>query len=291
MSFWSVFLKKVGAVVTGRTIVDEELFEELEETLILADVGVETACQLIERVRQKMWEEKLKTPEDLQNVLQAEIITILKAGNHHLTISQGTLTPILIVGVNGVGKTTSLAKLAYWLKKQGYEVMTAAADTFRAGAIEQLEIWCQRVGIELVRHQEGADPAAVVYDALQAAKARGKEVLLIDTAGRLQTKKNLMEELKKIKRIITRENPDNEGEVLLVLDATTGQNAFSQTELFAEAVEVSGVILTKMDGTAKGGVILGVQNEYHLPVKFLGVGEQITDFREFNPEEFVQELI
>ena len=291
MGLFESFFKKVTAVVTGRGSIDEELFEELEEALILADVGVETAIQLVEAVRRRTREEKLSTAEELQEVLREEIVAILKEGQHRLFLEKGRVTPILVVGVNGVGKTTSLGKLGYWLKNKGFKVMVAAADTFRAAAIEQLEVWCQQAGLELIHHQEGADPAAVVYDALQAAKSRQIEVLLIDTAGRLQTKTNLMEELKKIRRVIDKEIPDASEEVFLVLDATTGQNALSQAKLFSQAVGVTGVILTKMEGTAKGGVILGIQNEYKLPVKFIGVGEKIDSLKEFDAETFSQGLI
>jgi len=196
-----------------------------------------------------------------------------------------------MVGVNGVGKTTSIGKLSYELRKQGYKVLAAAGDTFRAAAIEQLQVWCQRAGIDLIHHKEGSDPAAVVYDALQAAKSRKTDVLIIDTAGRLQTKKNLMEELKKIRRVVEREVPDGLKEILLTLDATTGQNALSQAKLFTEAAGVTGVILTKLDGTAKGGVILGIQDEYQIPVKFIGTGEKIENMEEFDPKAFSRALL
>ncbi len=286
MGFLGAILQKVTEVVTGKGQIDEELFAELEETLILADIGVETAVQLVDAVRKRTREEKLTEAAKLQEVLQEEIIKILKEGNHCLNLVKGILNPILVVGVNGVGKTTSIGKLGYRLKEQGYKVMVAAADTFRAAAIEQLEVWCQRSGLEMIHHHEGADPAAVVYDAVQAAKARKADILLIDTAGRLQTKTNLMEELKKIRRVIDREIPDSPKEVLLVLDATTGQNALSQARLFSEATGVTGVILTKTEGTAKGGVILGIQNEYKLPVKYLGMGEKMENLEEFAPETF-----
>jgi fused signal recognition particle receptor len=291
MAFLESFFKKISHVVTGRNSIDEELFEELEEALILADVGVKTAVELVEIVRKRTKEEKLTSAEELQEVLRDEITTMLKEGEHGLILEKGKLTPILMVGVNGVGKTTSLGKLGYWLKNKGYKVIVAAADTFRAAAIEQVEVWCNRAGLQLVHHQEGADPAAVVYDALQAAKSRKMDVILIDTAGRLQTKTNLMEELKKIRRVIKKELPDAQEEILLVLDATTGQNALSQAKLFTEAVGVTGVILTKMEGTAKGGVILGIQNEYKLPVKFIGVGEDIHSLQEFDADAFSQGII
>lgn len=289
MGFFGKMFQKVAEVVSGKGQLDDELFDELEETLIMADIGVETAVQLVGKVRERARKEKL-TAEDLQQVLKEEIVQLLSEGNHTLELVQGELNPVLVVGVNGVGKTTTIGKLGYLLKKQGYKVMVAAADTFRAAAIEQLEVWCNRAGLELIHHHEGADPAAVVFDALQAAKSRKVDVLLIDTAGRLQTKTNLMEELKKVRRIIDRETTSGPREVLLVLDATTGQNALSQARLFSEATGVTGAVLTKTDGTAKGGVILGIQNEYKLPVKFLGMGEKIDDLKEFIPEKFSEAL-
>jgi fused signal recognition particle receptor len=289
VGFFGKMFQKVAEVVSGKSQLDEELYDELEETLIMADIGVETAVQLVGKVRQRVKAEKLSA-EDLQQVLKEEIVLLLSEGNHELELVKGELNPVLVVGVNGVGKTTTIGKLGYLLKKQGYKVMVAAADTFRAAAIEQLEVWCNRAGLELVHHHEGADPAAVVFDALQAAKSRKVDVLLIDTAGRLQTKTNLMEELKKVRRIIDRETTSGPREVLLVLDATTGQNALSQAKLFSEATGVTGAVLTKTDGTAKGGVILGIQNEYKLPVKFLGMGEKIDDLKEFIPEKFSEAL-
>ena len=291
MAFFESLFKKMTHVVTGRNSLDDELFDELEEALILADVGVKTAMDLVETVRKRTKEEKLTTAEELQEVLREEIMAIVNEGEHGLVLEKGKLTPVLMVGVNGVGKTTSLGKLGYLLKNKGYKVMVAAADTFRAAAIEQVEVWCNRAGLELVHHQEGADSAAVVFDALQAAKSRRMDVVLIDTAGRLQTKTNLMEELKKIRRVIGKELPDAQEEVLLVLDAATGQNALSQAKLFTEAVGVTGVILTKMEGTAKGGVILGIQNEYKLPVKFIGLGEDINSLQEFDADTFSQGII
>ena len=290
MGFLGSLFNKVTEVVTGRRSIDDQLFDELEELLILADVGVGTAVQLVKIVRKRAQDEKLSEAIELRDILKEEITKMLEEGKHSLKLSESGLLPILVVGVNGVGKTTSVGKLGYCLKKQGYKVLVAAADTFRAAATEQLEVWCKRAGLDIIHHQEGADPAAVVYDAIQAAKARRMDIILIDTAGRLQTKINLMEELKKIKRVIEREIPDTTEEVFLVLDATTGQNALSQTKLFTEAVGVTGVILTKMDGTAKGGVMLGVQNEYKIPVKYIGLGESINDFKEFKPDEFSKGL-
>lgn len=285
-----VFVDKVGGIVTGKKPIDEELFEELEEALILADLGVTTTLKLVDNLRKKAKENRLREAEELKEVLQEEITEILRAGDHHLNVVKGSLHVILVVGVNGVGKTTSIGKLSYYLRNQGLKVLVAAADTFRAAAIDQLKVWCQRAGVDIIHHQEGADPSAVVFDAAQAAKSRKTEVLIVDTAGRLQTKTNLMEELKKIRRVLDKELPDVSTEVLLVLDATTGQNALSQTKLFSEAVGLTGVILTKLDGTAKGGIILGIQNEYQIPVKLIGMGEKIEDLHEFQPDTFSQAL-
>jgi len=285
------FLDKVAGVLTGIRPIDEELFERLEEALIGADVGVATSLKLVGNVRKRAMEKKLREAHELRTELEEEIRRVLAAGDHELHLGKNALNVILMAGVNGAGKTTSIGKLGYRLKKEGYRVMAVAGDTFRAAAIEQLQVWCQRSGIDLIKHHEGADPAAVVYDAMQAAKARKIEVLLVDTAGRLQTKTNLMEELKKIRRVIARECPGEPREVLLTLDAATGQNALSQARLFSEAVEVTGVILTKLDGTAKGGVILGIQDEYGLPVKFIGTGETITDLEVFVPEHFSRALL
>lgn len=284
------FVDKVATVITVGKPIDEELFEELEEALIQADVGVSTAVKLVEILQDKAKERKLTEAQELSGLLEEEITNMLQEGEHQLVLDDDKVNVILMVGVNGVGKTTSIGKLSNILKQQGHKVLVAAADTFRAGAIEQLQVWCQRSGVELIQHQEGADPGAVVFDAVQAAKSRGSNVLIVDTAGRLQNKTNLMEELKKIRRIIDRELPGTTPEVLLTLDATTGQNALSQAKLFTEAVGVNGVILTKLDGTAKGGVIIGVQDEFHLPVKFIGVGEKIDDLQVFDPQTFSQAL-
>jgi fused signal recognition particle receptor len=284
------FFKKINQMITGHAPVDEAFFDSLEEQLILADVGVSTAMRLTEALRERAKEERWSEAGQLREAMEAAAAEILTAGEHAPRLEKGRLNVILLVGVNGVGKTTSLGKLAYRLKEEGWRVLAAAADTFRAGAVDQLEIWCRRCGIDLVRHQEGGDPGAVVFDAIQAANARKMDVLLVDTAGRLQNKVNLMEELKKIRRVIQRELPDQPGEVLLVLDAATGQNALSQAELFREAAQVTGVILTKMDGTAKGGVVLGVQSEYGLPVKWIGTGEQIEQLEVFDAEGFSRAL-
>lgn len=283
------FIDKVMGVFKGKPI-DEDLYEELEETLIQGDVGVKTAIDLVESLREREKKEKIKDSEELKQALVEEIIKIMGEERSKLNLTPGELNVILVVGVNGVGKTTSIGKLANKLKTEGHKVLLGAADTFRAAATEQLKIWGQRVGIDVIGHQEGADPGAVVFDAVQAAKSRKTDVLIIDTAGRLHNKKHLMEELKKIRRIIDREAPNSLKEVLLVLDATTGQNALSQAKLFGEATGVTGVILTKLDGTAKGGVVIGIKAEQDLPVKLIGVGEKMEDLQEFNPQDFVAAL-
>lgn len=285
-----VFVEKITGIVTGQKPIDEELFEELEEALIQADVGVNTSVKLVQMLRSKAKEQKLSEAGELRDLLEEEISKILSLGDHKLNINKNKLNIILIVGVNGVGKTTSIGKLSSWLKKEEYKVLVAAADTFRAAAIDQLKVWCTRAGVDLIHHNEGSDPAAVVYDALHAAKSRKTDILIIDTAGRLQTKTNLMEELKKIYRVIMREVPDGPHEILLVLDSTTGQNALSQARMFKEAAGVTGVILTKLDGTAKGGVILGIQDEYQLPVKIIGTGEKMDDIGLFDAEIFSRAL-
>ncbi len=283
------FIEKVMDVFTGKPI-DEDLYEELEEILIQGDVGVNTAIDLVESLRKREKKEKIKDSEELKQALVEEIIKIMGEEKPELNLTPGELNIILIVGVNGVGKTTSIGKLANKLKAEGNKVLLGAADTFRAAATEQLKIWGQRVGVDVIGHQEGADPGAVVFDAVQAAISRKIDVLIIDTAGRLHNKNHLMEELKKIRRIIDREAPNALKEVLLVLDATTGQNALSQAKLFGEATGVTGVILTKLDGTAKGGVVIGIKAEQDLPVKLIGVGEQMEDMQEFNPQSFVAAL-
>lgn len=284
------FVDKITGIVTGQKPIDEELFEELEEALIQADVGVNTSIKLVQMLRNKARELKLSEAGQLRELLEEEIARILSAGDHTLKIERNKLNIILVVGVNGVGKTTSIGKLSYRLKSEGYKVLVAAGDTFRAAAIDQLKVWCQRAGVDLIQQNEGSDPAAVVFDALQAAKSRKTEILIIDTAGRLQTKTNLMEELKKIYRVIGREVPDGPQETLLVLDSTTGQNALSQARLFSEAAGVTGVILTKLDGTAKGGVILGIQDEFQLPVKIVGTGEKMENIGLFDAELFSRAL-
>lgn len=280
---------KIDQILVSFGKIDEELFEELEEALIASDVGVDTTLKMIDDVKNKVKERKLTNPRDVKELLKEELTTILSSGDSRLHLETKP-SVIIVVGVNGVGKTTSIGKIAANLKRDGKKVILAAGDTFRAAAIEQLEVWANRSGAELIKHAEGSDPAAVVYDAIQAAKSRKADVLICDTAGRLHTKKNLMEELKKINRIIDREMPEASKETLLVLDATTGQNAVSQAKVFGEATNVTGIVLTKLDGTAKGGIILAIKAEQDIPVKLIGVGEQIDDLQEFNPREFVEAL-
>lgn len=283
------FVAKIEDLISGNKKIDEEMYETLEEILIQADVGVNTAVKLVEDLRKTVRERKVEDAGQVKNILKELISGMLGTEQGGISL-KGQPAAVVLIGVNGVGKTTTIGKLAYNLKKEGRKVILAAADTFRAAAIDQLEIWGERTGCDVIKHKEGADPAAVVYDAIQAAKARRSDVLIIDTAGRLHTKTNLMEELKKIFRVISREIPTAPDEVLLVLDATTGQNAVSQAKLFAEAAGVTGIVLTKLDGTAKGGVVIGIKTELDIPVKYVGVGEQIDDLKEFNPVEFVEAL-
>ncbi|MCJ7839612.1 signal recognition particle-docking protein FtsY [Lederbergia sp. NSJ-179] len=287
------FAGKVNDLVARYRKVDEDFFEELEEILIQADVGFETVMDLMDELKMEVKRRNIKNPEELQPVISEKLIEIYNGGEElssELSIKTDELTVILFVGVNGVGKTTTIGKLAHKLKQEGKKVMLAAGDTFRAGAIEQLEVWGKRVGVEVIKQEEGSDPAAVMYDALQAAKSRKVDILLCDTAGRLQNKVNLMKELEKVKRVIEREVPGAPDEVLLVLDATTGQNALIQAKTFKEAVDVSGIVLSKLDGTAKGGIVLAIRNELNLPVKFVGLGEQMDDLQEFDPEKYVYGL-
>lgn len=284
------FTEQVNQVLRSFTRVDEDLLEELLELLIMADVGMETAEKIIDRLREDAKSERISDPSEIKTALGRILSEMLEANAAPLNL-QGTPAVILVIGVNGVGKTTTIGKLAAQLTAQGKKVALVAADTFRAAAIDQLAIWADRAGVDLIRHQEGADPSAVVFDGIAAARARGYEVLICDTAGRLHNKKNLMDELKKINRIIERELPDSSRENLLVLDATTGQNAVSQAQLFAEAAELTGLVLTKLDGTAKGGVVLAIGDRQQLPVKFIGVGEQIDDLQPFDPQLFVEALL
>ncbi|HEU4751937.1 MAG TPA: signal recognition particle-docking protein FtsY, partial [Armatimonadota bacterium] len=282
--------QKVTQLVTGRGVIDEELYDELEETLIESDVGVQTATRLVNGLREGVRRNRLSGAEEAKDWFKGEIQRILAPGNGEIRWSPQPPTLILVVGVNGTGKTTSIAKLTHFLTGQGHRVVLAAGDTFRAAAIDQLQVWADRLGVELVRHKEGADPAAVVFDAVQAARARGADVVIADTAGRLHTKSNLMEELKKLSRVAERALGRPADEVLLVLDATIGQNSVSQAKSFTETLPVTGIVLTKMDGTARGGVILSVVDELKIPIKFIGIGEKASDFGVFQPREFADAL-
>lgn len=285
------FVEKVSDLVIRRKKIDEEFYEELEEILIGADVGVNTVMELIDDLREEVRIRRIENAAELQPVLSEKLTGLLRGNeNTGLNMQTGAITVILFVGVNGVGKTTTIGKMAHRFKQEGKKVLLAAGDTFRAGAIEQLEVWGQRAGVEVIKQQSGSDPAAVMYDAVRAAKQRGADVLLCDTAGRLQNKSNLMDELNKIFRVIQREIPDAPHEVLMVLDATTGQNALSQAKLFGEKSGVTGLVLTKLDGTAKGGIVVAIRQELDLPVKFVGLGEKIDDLQPFDSEQFVHAL-
>ncbi|PEU57739.1 signal recognition particle-docking protein FtsY [Priestia megaterium] len=287
------FSERLNDLVSRYRQVDEEFFEELEEILISADVGVATVLGLIDDLKTEVKRRNIKDPQDVQAVISEKLIDIYESGEEQigeLNMQQNDLTVILFVGVNGVGKTTTIGKIAHKFKQEGKKVVMAAGDTFRAGAIEQLEVWGERVGVDVIKQSAGSDPAAVMYDAVQSAKARKADVLLCDTAGRLQNKVNLMKELEKVKRVIEREIPGAPHEVLLVLDATTGQNALSQAKTFSEATNVTGIVLTKLDGTAKGGIVLAIRNELKLPVKFVGLGEKVDDLQPFDTEQYIYGL-
>ena len=284
------FNDKVNNVFSAFRKVDEELLEELEEALIMSDVGVETSTKIISKLRDRIKKQNIKEAEEVKQALREEIKNIFDEVDNSLHLDTKP-SVILVVGVNGVGKTTSIGKIANRLKQDGKKVVIAAADTFRAAAVEQLEIWANRAGCPIVKKEEGADPASVVYDAIRKTKEENADVLICDTAGRLHNKKYLMDELEKIKRVIDKELPEASKEILLVLDATTGQNAILQVQAFKETVDITGLVLTKLDGTAKGGVVIGITNENHMPVKFIGVGEQIDDMEVFNSEDFVKAII
>ncbi|HGF8192585.1 TPA: signal recognition particle-docking protein FtsY [Enterococcus faecium] len=285
------FGERMNELFANFRTVDEDFFEELEETLIGADVGFETAIRITEALRQEVKLRNAKKSAEVQNAIIEKLVDLYEAEGinevNELNIQEDGLTVILFVGVNGVGKTTSIGKLAHQFKNEGKKVLMAAADTFRAGAIDQIVVWGERAGVEVVRGNAGGDPAAVVFDALERAKIEQADVLLVDTAGRLQNKVNLMNELEKIKRVIQRELPEAPQETLLVLDATTGQNAMVQAKQFKETTDVTGLVLTKLDGTAKGGIVLAIRNELHLPVKLVGLGEGIDDLEPFDPNDFV----
>lgn len=284
------FNEKMNNVFSNFRKVDEDLLEELEEVLIMSDVGVDTSVKIINNLRNRIKKEKIEDEEGVKQALREEIKQVFDTVDESLHLDTSP-SVILVVGVNGVGKTTSIGKIANRLKQDGKKVVIAAADTFRAAAVEQLEIWADRAGCDIVKRDEGADPASVVYDAIKITKEKGADVLICDTAGRLHNKKYLMDELEKIKKVIDKELPDTSKEILMVLDATTGQNAISQIKAFKETVDINGVILTKLDGTAKGGAIIGIVSENKIPVKFIGVGEQIDDMEKFNSEDFVKVLI
>ena len=280
----------LGGVFTGFSEIDDDFYDELEESLILADLGVDTACKAVERLRKAVREQHLKTTEEARTALKEILVDMLNVGDTALNLST-TPSVVLVIGVNGVGKTTTIGKIATQLTRQGKRVLLVAADTFRAAAADQLEIWAERSGAGLVRQHEGADPASVVYDGIQAARAREVDVIIIDTAGRLHNKANLMNELNKISRIIDRELPDAARETLLVLDGTTGQNGLIQAKQFKEIAGVTAIALTKLDGTAKGGIVIAVADALQIPVKFVGVGEQADDLMPFEAKDFVEALI
>lgn len=282
--------EKINDVFANFRKVDEDLLDELEEALIMSDIGVDTSVKIIDELRTRIKREKIEDEEAVKQALREEMLKLLDVGNSELELREG-LNVILVVGVNGVGKTTSIGKIANNLRKKGKKVVIAAADTFRAAAVEQMEIWANRANCELVKKPEGTDPASVVFDAIQIAKKENADVLICDTAGRLHNKKNLMDELGKINKVINKELPDGNKEVLLVLDGTTGQNAIMQVKAFKETTDITGIVLTKLDGTAKGGVVVGIAAENKIPVKYIGIGEQIDDMEVFNGEEFIKAII
>ena len=282
--------EKINDVFANFRKVDEDLLDELEEALIMSDIGIETSTKIIDELRTRIKKENIQDEEAVRRVLKEEMIKLIDVGDTSLNLAT-VPSVILVVGVNGVGKTTSIGKIANNLRKSGKKVVIAAADTFRAAAVEQIEIWAQRTDCELVKKPEGSDPASVVFDAIQVAKEQKADVLICDTAGRLHNKKNLMDELAKINKVINRELPDSAKEVLLVLDGTTGQNAIMQVKAFKETTDITGIVLTKLDGTAKGGVVVGIVAENKIPVKFIGVGEGVDDMEKFNAEDFVSAII
>lgn len=285
-SFFGRLSEKITDVIMARAEVDEDLMDELEEVLITSDIGMDTTMRIMEELRKKIKNDVIVTPDKVKDALKSILISLVDKGDRQLLCQQTPLI-ILVIGINGGGKTTSIGKLAYKCKQAGKTVMLAAADTFRAAAAEQLSIWGERNGINVVKHQEGADPSAVIFDSIQSAKAKNVDILICDTAGRLQNKKNLMTELEKMNRVIDREFPEAARETLLVLDATTGKNAVSQAKEFGNVADITGIILTKLDGTAKGGIAITIADEFDMPIKYIGVGEGIEDLKEFIPEEFI----
>jgi fused signal recognition particle receptor len=286
------FVEKIDRLLLGKKTIDQNLLDELEGLLFAADLGVRTSTQLIEGVQQGLKRGDLQDPERVKEFIKEEILRILKSAEQPFSVNLAQARPFvfMVMGVNGVGKTTTIGKIAYHYSSQGKKVLIGAADTFRAAAVEQLEVWANRVGADFIKQSKGSDPSAVAFDSIHAAKARDTDLVFIDTAGRLHTKVNLMEELKKLKRIVGRECPGAPHELLLVLDATTGQNAISQAKLFNEAVGVTGIAVTKLDGTAKGGTLVGITEELKIPIRYIGVGEGLDDLKEFNASEFVQAL-
>ena len=278
----------INAALYGKNEIDDEFYDELEEILVMADVGVNTSAEIVEKLRDAVYKKNLRKAKDVKEEIKNIVADMLSGGE---TIDMVTIpSVILVIGVNGVGKTTSIGKMAAMFKEEGKKVILGAADTFRAAAIDQLEIWADRAGVDIVKHKEGADPAAVVFDTISAGKARNADIIICDTAGRLHNKKNLMDELAKIYRVIDRQLPYADREIFLVLDATTGQNAVNQAKEFKDVAEITGIILTKLDGTAKGGVVLAIKNDLKVPVKFIGVGEGIDDLRPFDPKAFAEGL-
>lgn len=284
-SFFGRLSSRIGDVIMGRPKIDEDLFDELEEILITSDIGMDTTMKIMENLRTYVKSKGLTDSEAIKEALVKVIAEIMDKGERNKLCDETPLV-ILMIGINGGGKTTSIAKIGHKLRNEGKTVLLGAADTFRAAAGEQLEIWGERIGVNTVKHQEGADPSAVIYDAIQSAKAKNIDVLICDTAGRLQTKKNLMNELEKMNKVISREFPEAKRETLLVLDATTGKNAISQAKEFNDVAEITGLVLTKLDGTAKGGIAITVTDEFDMPIKFIGVGEKMDDLKEFDPIEF-----
>ncbi len=288
-STFAKFREKITNVIVGNPNLDEEFLDELEESLIISDIGIDTTEKIMEQLRERVNARYITKPEEVQKALESVIADLVDKGERNQLCKENPLI-ILMIGINGGGKTTSIGKIANLCQKSGRSVMLAAADTFRAAAAEQLQQWGERIGVRVIRHEEGTDPSAVIYDSIQAAKAAGTDVLICDTAGRLQNKKNLMKELEKMNRIIDREYPEAHRETLLVLDSTTGKNAVSQAQEFSEIAEITGLVLTKLDGTARGGIAITVTDQFDIPIKYIGVGEGIDDLLEFNPTQFAEEI-
>lgn len=288
-STFAKFREKITNVIVGNPNLDEDFLDELEESLIISDIGIDTTEKIMEQLRERVNARYITKPEEVQKALESVIADLVNKGERNQLCKENPLI-ILMIGINGGGKTTSIGKIANLCQKSGRSVMLAAADTFRAAAAEQLQQWGERIGVRVIRHEEGTDPSAVIYDSIQAAKAAGTDVLICDTAGRLQNKKNLMKELEKMNRIIDREYPEAHRETLLVLDSTTGKNAVSQAQEFSEIAEITGLVLTKLDGTARGGIAITVTDQFDIPIKYIGVGEGIDDLLEFNPTQFAEEI-